>query len=338
MKTLLALVLCASSLSIFASELPKDTVDKYVIDNVAIDKFDGKQLTGKSISQYTITCKNVGKVVERRHIITTNVGNAALKAKVLRAHAATKNKNRIGNKYMQALSVFIAENGDRADSILRNGQFQYTNGKIVEVNTDSLTRARMEEHPYVAKSPCLTIVDGKEMPMGYRISRSKVARVIYHKPGSTVAKSYGKKGQNGVQVITTWEGKKKGNEVEMTVEESVLTTDYKGLVIVDGKEAKTSDLNQLNKNDVTAAYVLEPGSKAAKSYGEKGKNGVTIIHTIKSTAGKAIKTVYIDGQKVDESEMNKLSPNNIAAMSVAKNKDGEAVVIYVETKQNKKQK
>ncbi len=276
MKTLLALVLCASSLSLLASGLPKDTVDKYVIDNVAIDKFDGSQLVGKSISKYQITCKNAGKTVERRHVISTNAEDAAQKA-----------------------------------------------------------RGR---HPGYIQYPGLNIVDGQEMPMGYKISQPEVARLIFHKPGSDAAKSYGEKGKNGVTIITTHYGRKKGKVVEVVVEETGLTTDYKGLIIVDGKEIKRSDLDRIKKNDVTSAYVLAPGSKAAKSYGAKGKNGVTIITTIKSTAGKTTKVIYIDGQKVDESEMNKLSPNNIAAMSVAKNSDGQTVAIYIETKEGKKDK
>lgn len=71
MKTLLTFALCAFSLGIHASALPKDTVDRYMIDNVAIDKFDGTQLMDKTIDKYTITYKKNGKSVEKHHVITT---------------------------------------------------------------------------------------------------------------------------------------------------------------------------------------------------------------------------------------------------------------------------
>lgn len=71
MKTLLTFALCAFSLGIHASALLKDTVDRYMIDNVAIDKFDGTQLMDKTIDKYTITYKKNGKSVEKHHVITT---------------------------------------------------------------------------------------------------------------------------------------------------------------------------------------------------------------------------------------------------------------------------
>ncbi len=187
-------MLCASSLSLFASGLPKDTVDKYVIDNIVIEKFNGTQLENKTISKYIIACKDAGNVVERNHVIITE-----------QEHTSTK-------------------------------------------------------------------------------------------------------------------------------ENVTSTANYKGLIILNGKEVKNTDVSLINSKEVTSVYVLKPGSKAAESYGEKGKNGVMLINTIKATAGKTVKVVYINGQKVDESEMDKLSPDNISAMSVAKNKDGQPIVIYIETK------
>ncbi len=200
MKTLLALVLCASSLNVLASELPKDTVDKYVIDNVVIDRFNGTQLENKTIAKYIIACKDAGNVVERNHVIITE-----------QEHSSTK-------------------------------------------------------------------------------------------------------------------------------EDVTSLANYKGLIILNGKEVRSTDVSLISSKEVRSVFVLKPDSKAAEVYGEKGKNGVMIINTIKASADKTVKVVYIDGQKVDESEMNKLSPNNISAMSVAKNKDGKPTIIYIETKQDKKDK
>lgn len=71
MKALLLSALCALSLNIHASVLPKDTTDKYIIDNVPTSRFDGTQLEGKTIDRYIITHKDNGNAVTRIHVITT---------------------------------------------------------------------------------------------------------------------------------------------------------------------------------------------------------------------------------------------------------------------------
>lgn len=85
MKALFTFALCACVLGIQASALPKDTVDSYVIDNVAIAKFDGTQLVGKTIDKYAIAYKGNGKSVEKYHVITTRKSDKGinLKGKVI---------------------------------------------------------------------------------------------------------------------------------------------------------------------------------------------------------------------------------------------------------------
>ena len=81
MKALFTFALCACVLGIQASALPKDTVDSYVIDNVAIAKFDGTQLVGKTIDKYTIAYKGNGKSVEKCHVITTRKSDKVIDIK-----------------------------------------------------------------------------------------------------------------------------------------------------------------------------------------------------------------------------------------------------------------
>ncbi len=198
MRTLLALMLCASFTNVFSLELPKDTIDKYIIDDVAIENFDGTQLENKTISKYIIAYKDFGNVVEKNHVIIT----------------------------------------------------------------------------------------GQQM------------------------------------------------KVQSDIQESTQMKDYKGLIIVNGKEIKNCDISKINKKDVISLFMIEPGSKAAETYGEKGKYGVMIINTTTASNNKIAKSFYIDGKKVDESEMNKLMPDNIASISVLKQENA----IYVETKQGKNTK
>ncbi len=71
MKTILLAVFCALALSVQARDIKKDTIDSYIIDQHVIDRFNGSQLEGKTISRYMIAYKNAGAVVERIHIIYT---------------------------------------------------------------------------------------------------------------------------------------------------------------------------------------------------------------------------------------------------------------------------
>lgn len=62
--------LCAITLGA-APCAPKDTVDRYVINGEAVTGFNGSQLEGKKILDYTIAYKDLKKKVEKIHVITT---------------------------------------------------------------------------------------------------------------------------------------------------------------------------------------------------------------------------------------------------------------------------
>ena len=71
MKNTLLFVLCSLALNIYAQTPQKDTIDKYVIDKQVISHFDGSQLEGKTIFKYIIAYRNVGKFIEKNHVILT---------------------------------------------------------------------------------------------------------------------------------------------------------------------------------------------------------------------------------------------------------------------------
>ena len=81
MKTVLLSVLCTLTLNVQSMEVKKDTIDKYVIDKQIIERFDGTQLEGKTISKYIIAYKNVGNMVEKNHIIITEKHGITLNGK-----------------------------------------------------------------------------------------------------------------------------------------------------------------------------------------------------------------------------------------------------------------
>lgn len=187
MKAKFLLLLSVIALNVSGQETKKDTIDRYVVNKQVIERFDGSQLEGKTISKYIIAYKNVGNYVEKNHVIITE--NPKIKL-----------------------------NG-RAENI-----------------------------------------------------------------------------------------------------------EYEGLVLVDGKEVTASYINNLAPDNIANMNVFKPGSKVAKSYGEKGKNGVMMITT---KANKDAGMVYfIDGKRVDKKEVENLSADEIATMNVNK-KDGTTVITIV---------
>lgn len=120
----------------------------------------------------------------------------------------------------------------------------------------------------------LIIVDGKEVSEEAMalIKSEDVASVNVFKPSSKLAKSYGEKGSKGVIMVTT----KNVNAVNLSYP----------LIIVDGKEVSNEDFAKLIPKSSTeyaekfaSMEIFKPGSKEAKSYGEKGKNGVIQVTT-----------------------------------------------------------
>ena len=71
MKTILLSLFCVLALNVKGQEFKKDTIDRYLIDKQVIERFDGSQLEGKTISKYMIAYKHIGNIVEKKHIIIT---------------------------------------------------------------------------------------------------------------------------------------------------------------------------------------------------------------------------------------------------------------------------
>ena len=112
-------------------------------------------------------------------------------------------------------------------------------------------------------------------------------------------------------------------------EKPVRIMKYDGLIIVDGKEMTFNDISNLKTDEIASMEIYKADSKVAKSYGEKGKNGVMMITT---KTNKTLGNIYfIDGERVKKEDVDKLSPNKIASMNVSK-KEGVSVVDIVTKK------
>ena len=160
----------------------------------------------------------------------------------------------------------------------------YTDAKIVRLTGNDDKSVSVVTEP-------LLIVDGKETsPEDFaKINSETIDHIDVLKAGSKAAKEYyGKKGSNGVIIVTT-----KAAKSNATTDGEVDFLVYKALIIVDGKETSPEDFAKL-KPESSAEYaekfasmeIFKPGSKEAKSYGEKGRNGVIIV---KTKAGKKSK-------------------------------------------------
>ncbi len=152
--------------------------------------------------------------------------------------------------------------GDEAEKTLRN-----SNGPVVSMATNPLL-----------------IVDGKETsPEDFaKLNSQTIDHIDVLKAGSKAAEEvYGEKGKDGVIIVTT-----KSSNPNVATDGEVDFLVYKPLIIVDGKETSPEDFAKL-KPKSSAEYaekfasmeIFKPGSKEAKSYGEKGKNGVVIVKT-----------------------------------------------------------
>ena len=124
----------------------------------------------------------------------------------------------------------------------------------------------------------LIIVDGKETSKEdfAKIKSVEIANITVFKPESAV-KIWGSRGSKGVIQVTT--------KANTSTEAAKLNID-KYLIIVDGKETSLEEFNKMKpKSEAEYAEkfasmsVLKPGSEAAKSYGEKGSNGVLVVET-----------------------------------------------------------
>ena len=106
------------------------------------------------------------------------------------------------------------------------------------------------------------------------------------------------------------------------------------LIIVDGVESPALP----TPTDIKAIEIFKPDSPEAAKYGERGKNGITIITT---KSGKpTVNTIYIiDGKKSTEADMKALGQDKIKSVEMLKGKaakdytdDPNVGVVIVKTK------
>ena len=283
MRTILLTALCAITIGTQA-KVANDTIDKYIIDKQPIEHFDGSQLEGKRISKYMIAYKQGKGVVERHHVIYTGdeaektftiEGDADGPIVVSKALGALviidgEEMTREGLSMIKSEDIAHVEVIKDTDLAVKQWGSKGVNGVII-VTTKNANETKAVEP--------LIIVDGGEVSQKEfeKINPKDIDHIEVIKNGSKAAEQWGSRGLNGVIIVTT-------KAYESTEESKFNISKY--LIIVDGKETPLEEFNKM-KPESSAEYaekfasmeIFKPGSKEAKSYGEKGRNGVIIVKT-----------------------------------------------------------
>ena len=115
MGTFLLGTFCALALVSAPKENPKDTVDVFVIDGKKMEHFDGNLLKNKFIFDYSMSCQDKGKHVERIHEINTNSRHYADSVRY-RFELVTKQLREM-NDSLKGQMIYYWNNSDCIDKI-----------------------------------------------------------------------------------------------------------------------------------------------------------------------------------------------------------------------------
>ncbi len=216
MLTTLISMICALSMSAVTSVTPvvsaasaADTVDVYVIDRVRIEKFDGSQLKGKTVLDYSITRKDG----VRLHTITTMQGSVLDALKNLEGKGVTfshpvilvngvvqENSDilrEIDPKDLQSITVIATPGTEEAK---KYGEAGYKGG-VLSVVTKSETKVRGTSSPQM-----IYVINGKVASLSelnsVKPDNIKEMRVIKN-PDSPEARKYNSGSGASVIIVTT---------------------------------------------------------------------------------------------------------------------------------------
>ncbi len=118
----------------------------------------------------------------------------------------------------------------------------------------------------------------------------------------------------------------KADKNKVTSEVSVISG--QPLVVVDG-EIYEGALSELKSDDIASISVYKPGSEVAKSYGEKGTNGVMKVFTKATIENKIF---VLDGKRVTYKEIANIPVDKVAGITVLKRGSKEALAFGAEGK------
>lgn len=183
-------------------------------------------------------------------------------------------------------------------------------GSLKLKNTDSLefvevknvgSTVNIKGFNLEGKNTPMFVVNGVEVKNISSIPLDDIKSITVLKDEFAI-KDYGKKGKNGVVLIST---KKPVNFGEK-------------LIFIDDKEY-SGEIKDIDPNNIESVSVLK-GDSATNKYGSKGKNGVILITTKTAAAAKAIGNtqLIVDGKEY-KGDINDISPSDILSVEIKKN-------------------
>lgn len=152
-------------------------------------------------------------------------------------------------------------------------------------------------------------------------------------------------------------------------DEKLLIEGKTPVIIVDGKEIQESELKKVSPEKIVTVDVIK-GNQAVNRFGEKGKDGIVVIETVKNIQGNEVKVrsenkviqldngdgvviydknklklpgqptivvdesnveLFVNDEKREASEINKITPETIKTINVIKNSDSKSK-IFITTK------
>ena len=124
----------------------------------------------------------------------------------------------------------------------------------------------------------LIIVNGKPATSEYlkTIDANDIESMTVLK-GEDALDAYGKKGQNGVIVLTTKSNNTAKGSYKHTDTDAQFPNEDNLLYILDGKEISKSDLLKVYSKETVSSISVLKGKEAKEKYGEKGTNGVVEV-------------------------------------------------------------
>ena len=255
--TLLFAALCSyGPLQAASLPAPRDTMDRYVINNTPVDLFDGSQLEGKKIVTYRISMvKSPSKGVVRIHNIKTK-GASRSTDPVYVIDGVQVSKNKFENLSPALIkSLTVIKNG----SVKEVRQYPgWENGVI-------LVETKGEEEMAEPKENRVNIGYGEAdtRDLSYSVGSVKTDEKEYF----TNMFDYLRGRVAGVHV---------GPDNTIIIRGlNSMQASTEPLILLDGVEI--TDLNLVNPRDVYSVDVLKDASSAI--YGMKGANGVILITT-----------------------------------------------------------
>ena len=234
-----------------------DTLNQYVIDNVAVDFFDGSQLEGKQIASYKLSTvvSSPDEVILIHNIRTKNATKQADPIYVIDGKKVSKRKfenlNPAGIK-----SITVIKNG----SIEEVKQYPGWENGVILVETKEAEPIAIDRDTHVN----IGYGEADSRDLSYSVASVKPDDNDFHTNlydylrGKVAGVQVGPEGSLFIRGIGSWKANREP------------------LILMDGVEiSNVEQLKQIDPRDVYSIDVLKDASAAI--YGIKGANGVILI-------------------------------------------------------------